>query len=363
MGGRLKRAETVKRAFIIYRYVKGNEDLVEIIKRFFVEKGKRSRSAESWQVDVLDPILPSGSDMLQGLLQAIKRCDLAVIIGNELSNNVSFELGLIYALGKDSILLVPDDAILDFKRAFSDLVGMKYTAYDPQRLMKVPELLERELFLLNERLVARAGAKLTPEYLMTLGDELQVLGLRTEALERYRAALALEPDNPRYLVRAGQLYLDMYRLSEAEEVLRRAIALDPRYALAYEVLGQTLLDAGQYERAISDCFEKIIALDVASEATYFRISVALNELGKSDLAASYLSEAIRRGHGNPALYYDRAWSCVRHSRKCVKEEEERWIRDGIQSLGEAILREPVYRERAAKDQDFDSVRDRPDFPA
>jgi tetratricopeptide (TPR) repeat protein len=203
---------------------------------------------------------------------------------------------------------------------------------------------------------------LSPDYLIALGDMLQLKGLYEEAIGKYEAACDLRPRNAQYLVRLAQAHAAVYDLTNAEHALRKAIAVDPQCTMAFDALGQVLLDGGQYETAIKDCFLPLIDLFPKTESYYFKVAIAYTELGVPEKAAEFLGETIAKGMGSAAFYYDLAWTSVRASRKYDGEAHQTWIEKGIKALCKAVDLDASLRRRAADDQDFDDVRGSPLFP-
>lgn len=351
---------TTRTAFVVFRYVPKVEDAVDVVKMFFERLSRQS--GPTWQVEILGSSLPSGNILLEGVSKAIKRADLVVVVAGEISHNVAFELGLAYALEKPFILLAPKEIVGQIPRVFSDIAGMKCAVYDPDRIMKIPEVLEVEYATLRKQIETVSVEALSPDYLIALGDILQLEGLYEEARGKYEAACDLRPRNTQYLVRLAQAHAAVYNLTNAEYALRKAVALDPQCAMAFDALGQVLLDGGQYETAIKDCFLPLINLFPRVESYYFKVAIAYTELGAPERAAEFLGKAIANDTGSAALYYDLAWTSVRASRKYDGEAHQEWIEKGINALCKAVDLDPSFRRRAADDQDFDDVRGSPLFP-
>jgi len=296
------------------------------------------------------------------VLESIKRADLVIVIAGEISHNAAFELGLAYALDKDMILLAPKHIIEDIPKTFSDIAGVKCAVYDPDRIMKLPDVLDAELQSIEVARTKRVSKTISPDYLIALGDVLQIEGLYEDAIAKYQAASDLDPRNIRYLVRLGQAYMAIYDLIQAEEALRKALNVDANCALALDSLCQVLLDAGKYETAIEDCLKPLISLFPRTEAYYYKMAVAFTELGRPEDAAQYLEQATSKGLILPRLFYDLAWTAVRASRKYKARKQEEWIRKALQALQQAIKLDPALKDCAITDQDFDFIRTRPDFP-
>src|SRR5712691_5891170 len=133
----------VKTAFVVFRYVSKIEDPVDAVKLFFDEQSRHE--SVRWNVEVLSATLASGNVLLTGVVAAIKRADLVVVVAGEISHNVAFEMGIAHALNKDLILLAPAAIVREIPTTFSDIAGMKCAIYDPDRVMKIPDVLRTEL--------------------------------------------------------------------------------------------------------------------------------------------------------------------------------------------------------------------------
>ncbi|MEW6615139.1 MAG: hypothetical protein AB1401_06730 [Thermodesulfobacteriota bacterium] len=354
---------SIKRVFVVFRDLPKENDAVAVVKDFFEKLSHSYSSRQKWQVDTLDSSLPSGQLLLTGVLDAVKRADLVIVVAGHISHNVAFELGLAYALNKDLILLAPKHVVKDIPETFSDIAGVKCAVYDPDSIMKLHDMLKAELHLIEADSKERSRSKaFSPEYHVALGDVLQLEGLHCDAIDQYQAASDLDPQNIRYLVLLGQAYAAIYDLSRAEEVLRKALNIDPNCALALDSLSQVLLDAGRYKIAIEDCLNPLIRFFPRTEAYYFKMAVAFTELGQPENAANFLDQTITNGLMLPRLFYDLAWTAARASIKYKAKEREQWVLKALHALRKAIELDPALSERATTDQDFDTLRKRQDFP-
>lgn len=82
------------------------------------------------------------------------------------------------------------------------------------------------------------------------GLALEETGRNEEAAEQYRAAAALQPDDPRPLVNLGSLlYFQYKKTNEAKEALVRALELDPENPDAHFTLGVLFADANLFREA------------------------------------------------------------------------------------------------------------------
>ena len=79
---------------------------------------------------------------------------------------------------------------------------------------------------------------------------LQENGQKADALPYAEAAVKFAPNNPRYLVFLGKLYVDLGMIEHAPTVLNKAFALDKTIYQAPWALGIYYLKSGQGSRAL-----------------------------------------------------------------------------------------------------------------
>ena len=97
-----------------------------------------------------------------------------------------------------------------------------------------------------------------------LGKVLARMGRNTEAVELYRAAAAIEPDDYRTHHALGLLYRRLGDPAAAEASFRTALGLEPRHAPSAVQLGETLLELGRREEA-AEAFRRALALSPQDE--------------------------------------------------------------------------------------------------
>ena len=97
-----------------------------------------------------------------------------------------------------------------------------------------------------------------------MGIALFRLGRHEEALESYRAALALEPGSAMTHVRTGWVLARLGRHEEAVESYRDALALEPESVMAHASMGDALVRLERYEEAL-ESFERALSADPSLE--------------------------------------------------------------------------------------------------
>ena len=73
----------------------------------------------------------------------------------------------------------------------------------------------------------------------------------TEALDEFKAALKLAPDDPDAKVGMGYVFMQQGKQAEAIELFRSVVATHPENGNAHYQLGKLLLDGGKVEEAVS----------------------------------------------------------------------------------------------------------------
>jgi predicted O-linked N-acetylglucosamine transferase (SPINDLY family) len=141
------------------------------------------------------------------------------------------------------------------------------------------------------------------EAVYLLGVINQEAGQWGPALDHYRQAVALAPDNAVFASTLGEAHLALGRPAEALACFRQAVALRPTYDRAHNNLGRVLHAQGDTAGARA-AFEEAVRLNP-------RYAVALNNLGalllgqgQLDLAAGYLQQALAIRPNYPEAHYN-----------------------------------------------------------
>ena len=104
-----------------------------------------------------------------------------------------------------------------------------------------------------------------------LAAVLEGQGHRTEAIQHYRLAASAAARTSLGRIAEARALLAEQRDAEAEKVLRQCLALDPANALAHDMLGTVLADAGRFEEA-TGCYERAITLDASFSGSWYDFS-------------------------------------------------------------------------------------------
>jgi tetratricopeptide (TPR) repeat protein len=119
----------------------------------------------------------------------------------------------------------------------------------------------------------------TAAVLNNSGLALHTQGLHLEALEKFQAALALEPDNAVILNNRGVCYFSLNLFEDAIFSYNKAIALDPAYLEAHNNRGNALVKLFQHEEALTS-YDQALSVDPSYVEAYWNKSLALLQLGR-----------------------------------------------------------------------------------
>ncbi|KAK3139208.1 hypothetical protein QOZ80_5AG0379540 [Eleusine coracana subsp. coracana] len=139
------------------------------------------------------------------------------------------------------------------------------------------------------------------EALIGKGICLQAQSLPRQAIECFREAVKIEPENACALTHCGMIYKDEGHLIEAAEAYRKAQAADPSYKPAAEFLAIVLTDLGTSLKVAGNTEEGIQkyceALEVDSHyaPAYYNLGVVYSEMMQFDMALTcYEKAALER---------------------------------------------------------------------
>jgi tetratricopeptide (TPR) repeat protein len=150
------------------------------------------------------------------------------------------------------------------------------------------------------RLLAAGVADETDRYNAELrfGDALAELGKNEEAMQAYRAAVAIDPNFFGAYYSIGVMHLNAGRYGEARTALDKSIALNPEDANAVYQRGTVLANLGDFDRARPDV-ERAIKLK-ADDVSYYDQLAAI-DLAQGDAEAAVA--AVEHGVAVAPDYY------------------------------------------------------------
>jgi arylsulfatase A-like enzyme/Tfp pilus assembly protein PilF len=136
--------------------------------------------------------------------------------------------------------------------------------------------------------------------LLTEGDVLLRRGSYAEAVARFEAALARDPDNRFAVHRSGLALLRKGDLPRALVRLRRAVELDPNQPEARAALAEALGKAGQHAAAVEQ-WQEAARLQPGRAEVWANLGSALGRSGKPAEAVKAMAHAVELDPRNPRL--------------------------------------------------------------
>lgn len=138
-------------------------------------------------------------------------------------------------------------------------------------------------------IVARAAnADNLNGYGIALADE----GRFDEAVQQFRRALQLDPNNAPAWQNLGIVALRVNDARAAQENLSRALKLNPRLPLALNTLGVLYARQNDYPRAV-DAWQRAVALDPKQYDALFNIGLVAGRSGRVEEAKRALNQFVR----------------------------------------------------------------------
>ena len=216
----------------------------------------------------------------------------------------------------------------------------------------VPKLPEPERAVLESAatvLGALRPAETAAEHLLR-GKAFYAAERYEEALLEYSAALALLPGDPVTLYSRGTTLSALGRHQEALGDYNRAHELRPDDPDTLNNRGNALDEVKRYDEALAD-FNRSLKLRPDNPATFHNRGNTLRRLNRYDEALADYNRSLKLRPDHPDTMYDvaRLYSLWKRY-----EESLRW-------LEKAIARDPSCRGEASEDQDFEGLRNDPEW--
>lgn len=133
------------------------------------------------------------------------------------------------------------------------------------------------------------NAEILNGYGIALADQ----GRPREAVDQFRRALELDPNNAPAVQNLGIVALRMNDVRSAHDYLRRALEMNPRLPLALNSLGVVYARQNDFGRAV-EAWRGAVSLDPKQYDALFNIGLVSARNGRRDEARQALAEFIRR---------------------------------------------------------------------
>ena len=267
----------LKSCFLNLSYTSGGTPsrIERIITDYFKKRGFEVKTGR---------MAPAGEQTDNGILRVIKSCGFGIVVYNEFRHNISYEWGLMDALGMPVIPFLRNDAHIDIDRDFSDKKATTFVVYfeDSEEEAIIKELenneslksaveniesLIAEQISSEETVEANEASKLLIESNMPLGEFGEETKVDIENINEIINALG----KVKNLTVEGHFnkataYYYAKKCEEAEKEVRVVLQINPDYAEAHNNLGVLLKDQERYDEAEEEYREAIRADPDLAEA-------------------------------------------------------------------------------------------------
>jgi len=221
-------------------------------------------------------------------------------------------------------------------------VGADEPKRTPEEVAKVGELLAGSARL--------PPALLTAEDYLLRGNAYYDAGDYQQALEAYNRCLQLLPDNPNTLYNRGVTLYKLERYDEALKDFNRALELRPDHPDTLMNHGATLDNMGQHEDALKD-YNRALELRPDHPATLNNRGITLLKVERYDDAFKDFNRSLDLRSGDAGTLYNRACAYSRMGK----------FEESLRDLEAAIKGDEEYREMARTDEDFEKLRNDPEY--
>ncbi len=238
-----------------------------------------------------------------------------IVYARILTQFQGLETGILYL--KD--LINKFSYTLDFRLALADLYR------EQERASQAQKIYEQLIDVDPRNKKARLG----------LGQSLQAQGIFDKALKQYLAASVTDPSDMEGLFRAGLVYIDIHKYSDAITQLKRSQVVNPLYPRLNYYMGRAYFLNGDYEHALTAAMEErkinpnladsyILAAEIYTQTKqfqkcaseyqqaiklrpqgaelYVKMARCYRQSGSPDIAESMLGIAANQESGLPEIY-------------------------------------------------------------
>ena len=202
----------------------------------------------------------------------------------------------IVSLGRQDLLIAGQAVLIEAQRLnplntdhSANLARLNRTwgqlASDPaQRAEKLNQALEYYRQATN---LSPQNAQLFNEW----GQVYYILGDREKALEKYQHSLGVDHEYHETYVLLGDLYLNMKELDKAAEAYSKAVELKPTIAQAHSSLGYIYSQQGKLQEAVEENL-KVLELAPNDYASHKNLALLYQQLGRTDEAVAEAQIAL-----------------------------------------------------------------------
>lgn|SRR5574341_921069 len=182
------------------------------------------------------------------------------------------------------------------------------------------------------------------------GANLDSLGRFEEAIEKYKMAIQINPKFSEAYYNWGAALDNLEKYEEAIEKYKKAIEINPTDADAYYNWGVDLSNLDREGEAIEK-FEKVLEINPEAGDVYSSLAASLIIVGRYQDAIAKCKKALELNSKDDVAYYNLGCAYSR-----LKQKEE-----SVKNLRKAIELDPMNKELAKTEKDFDNIRNDPEF--
>lgn len=178
---------------------------------------------------------------------------------------------------------------------------------DPERARMHGSLGE---LLLRQQRYAQAAKELTqalefapdnPSWLAARARAEWHMGNLRQAMDDVSQAITLDPREAKYADLLGLLFMQYKEFDHAVVCFHEAVQREPEEVMYYQHLAEGFRAQGGTEAAI-ELYGRLIIARPDIEPLFAAYADLLNSLGRHQEAAGVLDEAVKAGHGSPAIF-------------------------------------------------------------
>ena len=166
-----------------------------------------------------------------------------------------------------------------------------------------------------------------------IGAANQSLGRFDRAIEAYKKAISIEPDNADIYNNIGVALKDQGKLEEAIESFKKAVSINPDFFEAHHNMANTLSDHGKLKEAI-EAYTRALSINPNYAEAFKNLGIALKDQGKLEEAIESFKKAISIKPDFAEAFNDLG-NVLKHQSK---------LEEAIEAYTKALSLKPDYAE-------------------
>lgn len=168
--------------------------------------------------------------------------------------------------------------------------------------------------------------KKTVEYWFYLGVAYGDAGMYKEAIDAYKQAIRIKPDDAKAHNNLGVAYAESGMYKEAIEAYKQAIRIKPDDAKAHDNLGNAYAESGMHKEAI-EAYKQAIRIKPDDAVAHYNLGVAYGKAGKYEEEIEAYKQAIRIKPDYAVAHYNLGVSYLASGDRGMALEEYKILKD------------------------------------